>query len=201
MTIQKIHPLQKRLLDILANNIDDPLTIRELQEEINASSTSVVAYHLAQLERKGHLKRNPNDPRDYIVMNGPEKQVAYLNMYGLAQCGLKGSVLDGAPVDRIPISTRLLTFPSSEGFLVKANGDSMTPKINEGDIVIAQKSRSADNGNIVVCVNAGEALIKKFRKEKGGVILTSLNTTYESFLATDDFRIEGIVRGIVSNLV
>ena len=201
MATQTLHPVQKRLFDLLSQHIDEPLTVRELQEEIDASSTSVVAHHISQLERKGYLKRNPNDPRDYILLDGPEKQVAYLNMYGLAQCGPKGSILDGAPVDKIPISTRLLTFPSSEGFLVKARGDSMVPRINEGDIVIAQKLSDADNGSIVVCVNQGEALIKKIRKEKNGIILTSLNTAYEPFLAAKDFRIEGVVRGVVSNLV
>lgn len=199
MATQTLHPAQQKLLDLLAKHVDEPLTIRELQESIDASSTSVVVHHIVQLERKGYLKRDPNNPRDYIVLDGPEKQVAYLNMYGLAQCGPKGSVLDGTPVDKIPISTRLLTFPSSEGFLIKAKGDSMIPKINEGDVVIAQKSVSADNGNMVVCVNNGEALIKRIQKERNNIILSSLNPRYDPFIAAKDFRIEGIVKGVVSN--
>lgn len=202
MTTQILHPAQQKLLDLLSKHIDEPLTIRELQESIDASSTSVVAHHMAQLEKKGYLKKNPNDSRDYTVLDGPEKQVAYLNMFGLAQCGPKGSILDGTPLDKIPISTRLLPFSSSEGFLVKAKGDSMMPKINEGDIVIAKKSRVADNGSVVVCVNKGEALIKKYQKEKSGeIILTSYNSRLEPFLASKDFRIEGIVKGVVSSLV
>lgn len=199
MATQTLHPAQQKLLDLLAKHIDEPLTIRELQESIDASSTSVVAHHIVQLERKGYLKRDPNNPRDYTVLDGPEKQVAYLNMYGLAQCGPKGSILDGTPVDKIPISTRLLTFPSAEGFLVKAKGDSMIPKINEGDVVIAQKSANADNGNMVVCVNNGEALIKRIQKERNNIILSSLNPRYDPFIAAKDFRIEGIVKGVVSN--
>ncbi len=201
MATQTLHPAQQKLLDLLAKHVDEPLTIRELQESIDASSTSVVVHHMIQLEKKGYLKKNPNDPRDYTVLDGPEKQVAYLNMYGLAQCGPSGSFLDGTPVDKIPISTRLLTFPSSEGFLVKAKGDSMTPKINEGDVVIAQKSTIAVNGNMVVCVNSGEALIKKIQKEGNNIILSSLNPQYDPFMAAKDFRIEGIVKGVVSNLV
>lgn len=198
MAVQTLHPAQEKLLTLLSQHIDEPLTIRELQEEIDASSTSVVAHHISQLERKGYLKRNPNDPRDYIVLDGPEKQVAYLSMYGLAHCGPHGSILDGTPIDRIAVPTRFMTFPSVEGFLVKARGDSMVPRISDGDIVIAQKLSDADNGSIVVCVNQGEALIKKIRKEKNGIILTSLNTVYEPFLAAKDFRIEGVVKGIMS---
>lgn len=201
MATQTLHPAQAKLLDLLAKHIDEPLTIRELQDNIDASSTSVVAHHLSQLEKKGYLKRNPNDSRDYTVLDGPEKQVAYLNMYGLAQCGPKGSILDGSPIDKVAIPTKFLTFPSDEGFLVKAKGDSMVPKIHEGDVVIIQKASDADSGSLVVCVNNGEALIKKVQKEKNGVILTSLNVSYEPFLAARDFRIEGVVKGVMSYAV
>ena len=61
---------------------DEPLTIRELQDKCGLSSTSMVAHHMLQLEKKGYLKRNPMNPRDYqIIKNGPESPVAYLNLY------------------------------------------------------------------------------------------------------------------------
>lgn len=199
MKIQ-LHPVQRKLLDLLIKNIDDPLTIRELQDALDVSSTSVVSHHLIQLEKKGYLKRNPYNTRDYQVLkDNPEKQIAYLNLYGLAYCGPKGTILDDNPVDRIPIPTRLLSFPSSEGFLVKAKGDSMVPKINEGDIVVARQTNEVDSGKIIICVNKGEALIKKIQKEDQGYILVSLNPKYPPFLASDDFHVVGEVRGIFSN--
>lgn len=175
-----------------------------MQEILGVSSTSVVAHHLKQLEKNGYLKKNPYNPRDYQVIKGsPEKQITYLNLYGLAHCGPNGSILDGSPIDRIAISTKLLTFPSSEAFMVKAKGDSMIPKINEGDFIIAKDNRNPENGSIVVCVNDGEALIKKIRiekdKNKKRYILISLNPKYPPFLAKDDFRVEGEVKGIISS--
>lgn len=197
-----LHPVQKKLLDILIKNIEDPLTIREMQDILGASSTSVVAHHMAQLEKKGYLRRNPSNPRDYhILKDTPEKQIVYLNLYGLAHCSPRGSILDGSPVDRIPLSTKLITFPSSEAFMVRAKGDSMTPKISEGDLVIARKADDAESGRIVVCVNDGEALIKKINKEGKNTILISLNTKYQPFLASKNFRIEGEVRGVITNKV
>lgn len=199
---EMLHPQQKKLLDLLANNNDGLLTIREMQEEIGASSTSVVAHHIAQLEKKGYLKRNPYNPQDYQVMNEPEKQVAYLNLYGLAHCGPKGDILDGNPVERIPIPTRLLSFPSSDGFLVRAKGDSMSPKINDGDLVIARRADDVDSGRIAVCVNNGQTLIKKITKEKRSNILESINSDlFPPFTASNDFRVVGEVRGIISNRV
>jgi repressor LexA len=197
-----LHPIQKKLLDLLIKNIDEPLTIREMQDILSVSSTSVIAYHLKQLEKKGYLKKNPANPRDYqILKDAPEKQITYLNLYGLAHCGLNGSILDGNPIDRIPISTRLISFPSVEAFMVKAKGDSMEPKINEGDLIIARKTNDADSGSIVVCINNGEALIKKIKKEGQNIILISLNPKYPPFLADENFKIEGEVRGIISNKV
>lgn len=200
MKKNQIHPLQQKLLNLLTENSDELLTVREMQDALDVSSTSVVAHHLMQLEKKGYLKRNPYNPRDFQVLKGaPEKQVAYLNLYGLAYCGSNGTILDDNPIERIPIPTRLLSFSSSEGFLVKAKGDSMTPKINEGDLVIARRVDDVDNGRVVVCVNDGEALIKKVQKEERGNILISLNSKYPPFLVADDFRVIGEVRGIFSN--
>lgn len=206
MTNKNLPSIQKKLLNLLIKNIDEPLTIREMQNILDISSTSVVVYHLLQLEKKGYLKKNPYNPRDYQVLkDAPEKQVAYLNLYGLAHCGPSGSLLDGNPIERIPISTRLLSFPASEGFMVKAKGDSMAPKINDGDLVIVRRASVVENGRIAICINSGEALIKKVQKEKADgserTILVSLNPLYAPFLATEGFKIEGEVRGVISRRI
>jgi len=196
--MKKLHPVQTKLIQLLKNSIDDPLTIRELQEQLNISSPSVVHHHMQQLEKLGYLRRNPTNPKDYqILADSPEKAITYVNLYGLAHCGPKGNILDGNPVDRIPIASKILGFPSSEAFMVKAKGNSMTPKINDGDLVIAKKAQDADNGTMVVCVNDGETLIKKIQKGKN-TILVSTNTDYDPFVAARDFSIIGIVRGIYS---
>lgn len=197
--MKNISHIQQKLLSTLKNNIDNPLTIRELQNFLDLSSPSLVQHHIVQLEKLGYLKRNPSNPRDYqIVSDGPEKLITYLNLYGLAQCGPNGSLLDGSPIDRIPISSKLLGFRADQGFMVKAKGTSMAPKINPGDLVIVQKSQIANNGDIVVCVNDGMTIIKKIKKDKDKTILISLNRDYEPFIASSDFRIEGLVKGILS---
>lgn len=196
--MQKLHPAQKKLLKILTQNIDAPLSIREIQEEMGASSPSVVQHHVQQLEKKGYLRRNPLNPRDYqILAESPDKIFTYLNVYGQAQCGPNGSTLDGNPVDRIPIATKILGFNSKEAFAVKAKGDSMSPTIKDKDLVIVQKANDANNGDIIVCVDNEETKIKKIQKGEK-TILVSLNQKYQPFIASEDFRIEGIVRGIYS---
>jgi repressor LexA len=118
----------------------------------------------------------------------------------LAQCGPKGSILDQDPLDKIAISSELVKFPMQEMFLIKAKGDSMQPKIQHGDIVFVRRTTVAENGDIVLCINDGEGLIKQYSENKGQVILSSINSDkYPSFVAsTDDFRIEGVVKGLFS---
>lgn len=198
-----MHPAQSKLLRLLIAHSDEPLSVRELQERIGASSTSVVAHHLLQLERKGYLKRNPYNPRDYQVVHGPpEASIAYINLYGLATCGPKGSLLDGNPIDRIPLASRLLSFPIAEAFMVRARGKSMEPRISDGDLVVARKTQLYKEGGTYVCVSNEECLIKIVRLSGKQVFLESHNReNFPIFPAGKDFRIEGEVRHIMSGRV
>jgi repressor LexA len=199
---RELHPVQRHLVKVLSENADEPLTISEMMNVLKVSSKSVVVHHLRQLEKKGYLKRNPHNPRDYHVMtDGPERQFTYLNVYGLAQCGARGSFLDGNPVDRIAVPSRLLSFPAVDAFVVQAKGNSMAPRINDGDLVIARRTNSVDSGRVVVCVNDGEALIKKVHIEHDGCILVSTNLEHAPFSASSDLRIIGEVRAVMSHRV
>ncbi len=194
-----LHPIQERLLDLLKMNPDKLFTIREMQTYLGVSSTSGVVRHLTQLEKKGFLKRNPYNSRDYKVLaDNPEKEIAWVNLYGLAQCGENGSFLNDYPIDRIPIATRLLPCSSFDAFLVKAQGNSMSPRIKEGDLIIGERTQNFKNGMLAICVNNSEALIKKIQTDKNTIILLSLNPDYPPFLASESFRIVGEVKGIIS---
>jgi repressor LexA len=65
--MRELHPVQEKLIRLLRNNITDPLTVRELQERLSISSPSVVHHHIQQLEKKGYLRRNPSNPKDYQI--------------------------------------------------------------------------------------------------------------------------------------
>jgi repressor LexA len=196
----ELHPTQQKLIELLKSTQDAPMTVRELQEVLGVSSTSTVHHHIIQLEKKGYLRRNPNNPNDYqILAESPDQEIAYLNVYGMAQCGPNGQILSGSPIDRVPVATKLLGFPSADAFLIKAKGNSMHPKIKDGDIVIARKSHNAPNGVIVVCSHQGEAKIKRFQADRGNIVLISENPEFAPIFAQpDELRVEGIVRGVIN---
>lgn len=193
--------MQAKLLKVLTAHAEDPLTYRDLARRVSVSSTNTVFYHLHELERKGYLKRDPLDPRSYQILGQPVTGITHVGLYGLAKCGPKGSFLDDAPIDRIPLGSRLIPFRSEEAFLVRAEGDSMEPKIHEGDIILARKHDRAETNEIIVCVNEGMALIKKLIKKRHEVLLVSLNPKYDPMIAAEDFRVVGLVKNILMGAV
>ncbi len=202
LKLSNMHYVQEKILQLIEEKSDEKLTIRKIQFELGLSSTSIVSHHLTQLEIKGYLKRCKPNVREYQILTSPEKKLAYLKFYGLAQCGKFGKILDDNSSETLPIPTKLLSFPSSEAFIVKAKGDSMSPRINDGDLVIARNPFSFVKGGIYICVNNDEAMIKKVLKDNAGnLILSSLNPKFDPFLAAPDFRIVGEVKVIISDKI
>ncbi|WP_428046520.1 LexA family protein [Candidatus Avelusimicrobium fimicolum] len=200
--MKALHPKQTELLEILKSNISDPLTMEELADRLNVSGKSVVFHHIKQLEKKGFLKRNPANPRDYIILKDPERNVIYLKMYGMAKCGPEGTILDGEPTRIVPVDPSMIYFPACKGFMVEAKGDSMENLIAPHDWLIVEQSHQPKNKDVVVCVNNGEVMVKRFTQDGENVILQSENPRYNPIVADRTaFRVEGIVRSIIKRNV
>ncbi|MDO5015259.1 MAG: XRE family transcriptional regulator [Clostridia bacterium] len=85
---------------------------------------------------------------------------------------------------------------------LKIDGDSMSPKIPDGATVIIRLQENAETNDIVaVYINGYDATCKKLRKlEKGGIVLISLNPTYEPMAYTND-EIEALPIKIIGKVV
>lgn len=76
---------------------------------------------------------------------------------------------------------------TGEFYGLQIKGDSMEPKISEGDVVIVRKQETVENGEIaVVLINGDDATVKKFYKTDAGIKLVSTNPTYDPFFFTPD---------------
>ena len=65
-------------------------------------------------------------------------------------------------------------------FGLKVKGDSMTPRILEGDVVIVRQQSIADSGDIVIAkVDGEDATCKKLVKHENGISLVPYNSAYE----------------------
>lgn len=87
--------------------------------------------------------------------------------------------------------------PASAEFGVRLAGDSMSPRFADGQIVWARKAKSAESGEIVLCVLNDQGYCKKLHCDEHGVSLISLNPKYDPIPITeaDEFRIMGCVVG------
>ena len=74
-----------------------------------------------------------------------------------------------------------------EHFALSIKGDSMEPRIAEGDVVIVRKQNIVENGELaVVLVNGNDATVKKFYMNDNGITLISTNPTYDPFYYSKD---------------
>ena len=93
---------------------------------------------------------------------------------------------------------------AGETICIKVTGDSMSPEIENGDVIQVHKQNSVDSGSIaVVLVDGEEALVKKVIYDENHIELHSFNPAYPpvSFRGADLMRIQilGLVKGTVRN--
>lgn len=89
-------------------------------------------------------------------------------------------------VDREEIPKKWTEFGDYYGLRIR--GDSMQPRIEEGDVVIVRKQSTADDGQTVIAiVNGNDAVCKKLKVYKDGIALVSNNPIYAPmYFSTSD---------------
>ena len=103
-----------------------------------------------------------------------------------------GRVAAGIPIEAIEdiidteeISEELAKTGSFFG--LKIHGDSMEPRMFEGDVVIVRQQEDAESGDIVIAmVNGNDATCKRLLKYESGISLISLNQKYEPMMFTNE---------------
>lgn len=117
-----------------------------------------------------------------------------------------GSVPCGIPTDAIEfldteeweeISEKMSR--SGRFFGLKVKGDSMIPRIREGDTLIVKIQPDAESGDIVIArVNGDEACCKRLIKQEDGIVLQSFNPCYAPMYFSNDKPVE-IIGKVVEN--
>lgn len=103
-----------------------------------------------------------------------------------------GNVAAGVPIEAIEdvidyeeISEELAH--TGDFFALKIKGDSMKPRICNGDVVIVRKQNYAESGDLViVLVNGDSATCKKLAKFPSGIRLIPFNQTYEPMFYSNE---------------
>lgn len=85
-------------------------------------------------------------------------------------------------------------------YVLKVSGDSMSPTIQPGDLVLVDKSVRPRQNDIVACVLNGEATLKRYIKRGTIILLKADNPAFSDILpvtSVDEFRLEGVVLKIL----
>ena len=200
MAQDKITAKQEETLEYIKQTIlkkGYPPAVREICEAVHLKSTSSVHSHLATLEEKGFIRRDPTKPRTIEILD----DTFNFNRREMVNVPVVGSVAAGQPLlaeqnieDYFPIPVEML--PNAETFMLRVKGDSMVNAgIFDGDQIIVEQTPSAQNGEIVVALLEDSATVKRFYKEDGHYRLQPEND-YMDPIIVDHVDIQGKVIGL-----
>jgi repressor LexA len=178
-----------------------PPTIREIQEGLGISSTSVVDYNLNVLEQRLLIRRNRNISRGIELASTP------LGRRGIVSIPVIGQIAAGEPVpvpddlatqeyvDTIEMSADMVG-PRNEGlFALRVKGHSMVDAlINDGDVVVLRQQSVCENGDTVaVWLKAErETTLKRLYREGARIRLQPANVTMDPiFTSAENVEIQG----------
>ena len=184
---------QKELVDYLDGYIIKhgyAPTLEEIGAHFGLSSLATIHKHLTNLERKGLIRRKWNRSRALEVVPR-ERRAAALEL------PLLGRVAAEQP-DTIAVPEELVG--RGETFVLHVRGNSMVKEgILDGDYIVVESRSHADNGDTVVALVRGDATVKRFYREKAGMIrLQPANDQMEPILArAADVEIRGIVVAVM----
>jgi len=166
-------------------------TLREIADCMGIQSVSTVHAHLKNLREKG-----VNLLAADAVLPG-EQPVTTLPLFGWVVAGIPADVCEFQ--ENIEVPSTLVPNPSRT-YALRITGDSMIDEhICEGDIVIVEKRNSAKDGDIVIALVGGsETTVKRYREEKGMVVLMPANKAMKPVrVKMEDVEIQGVVVGII----
>ncbi|MFF2752621.1 transcriptional repressor LexA [Psychrobacillus sp. NPDC058041] len=200
----------KRQEDILAFIKEEvrkkgyPPSVREIGEAVGLASSSTVHGHLARLESKGLIRRDPTKPRAIEILDSVN---SIIEKQGVVHVPLVGKVTAGLPNTAIENVEEFFPLPETFGtsddnlFMLEIMGDSMIEAgILNGDYVVVKQQQSANNGEIVVAMTEDdEATVKRFFKEKSYFRLQPENSTMEPIIV-NQVSILGKVVGVYRHI-
>ena len=183
--MERLTEKQKQMLETIKKSIAKngyPPTVRELGKELNLSSPATTFFHLGRLESKGYIKKGKSKNRTIELLVPNE----YLeNNDSVVDVALIGTITAGNPIEAIENPDEYFSVPVSlipkkgELFALNVKGTSMINKgIRDGDIVLIEKKKTANNGEIVAAMTGeNEVTLKTFYKEQNHIRLQPENDT------------------------
>ena len=199
--MQPLTKRQRQILDFLNEFIDKhgyAPSLEEIGQRFGLSSLATVHKHLTNLEEKGFIRRAWNKSRSVELV--PTR----LGSRAI-EIPLSGNVAAGTPIEAlvtnetVSVPEELVRRPETT-YALRVRGKSMIDEqIRDGDIVIVEGRRTADNGEMVIALVRGlDVTLKKFYRDNGRIRLQPANAMIQPIVMNaDQIQIQGIVVGVL----
>jgi repressor LexA len=199
---------QKEVMDFLASFIANKgysPSYEEIAAGLGLASLATVHKHIQALEAKQYLRRSYNHSRSLEVAERFVTEEQSRRPENPApSIPLLGRIAAGSPVEAItdPEALHFSDFAKHEGtFALEVRGESMIEDhICSGDYVLAERTDSVKNGDIVVAlINGSEATLKRYYQEADGrVRLQPANAAMDPiFVDPASLNIQGRVLAVM----
>ena len=190
-----------------------PPSIRDIQEKLKISSTSVVAYNLRKLEDRGLIERDNKVSRG-IKMPGDSLQTAAPLSITTRRVALAGSIAAGEPIpvpdqgeseEFVEVPGEMIPERIKDVYALRVKGNSMIDAlIADGDIVLMRYQETAENGQMaaVRVVDRNEVTLKRIYFEGNQIRLQPANPTMDAWYEpAANVQVQGRVVGVVRAMV
>lgn len=193
---------QKQILDFIKQYIEKygySPTLAEMAESISVSSLATVHEHIQALVHKGVIRKFEGAVRGIEVM---DQQI--LDAYAGIELPIMGFIAAGLPImpytdpdATIKVAPSMIT-GKKRSYVLQVRGDSMIEDgILDGDYVVIEQQRDANDGDIVVALLENSlATLKRFYREPNRIRLEPANASMDPIYATD-IRIQGKCVGVI----
>jgi len=191
---------QKQILEYMKSEVREkgyPPSVREICDAVDLKSTSTVHGHLARLEKKGFIRRDPTKPRAIEILDSFFESA----QKELVNVPIIGNITAGAPI--LAVENIEDTFPlpmeyihNDHAFMLRVRGESMIEAgIFDRDLILVRQQNDAKNGDIVVALIEDYATVKTFYREDGFIRLQPENASMSPIIVRD-VTILGKVTGL-----
>ena len=194
---------QREILDFLNDFIQQhgyAPSLEEIGRRFSLSSLATVHKHLTNLQEKGFIKRAWNRSRSVEVVPARLGSRA-------VELPMLGYVAAGSPIEAV-VGSETIAVPEDlvgkrDTYVLRVKGDSMIDEqIRDGDFVIVEDRRTADNGEMVIALLHGsDVTLKKLYRENGRIRLQPANPAMQPILAApDQVQVQGVVVGVMRGI-
>ena len=198
--MQPLTKRQREILDYLREFIERngyAPSLEEIGRRFNLSSLATVHKHLTNLQEKGFIKRAWNRSRSLEIVPSRAGRRAI-------DLPLLGNVSAGAPIEAV-ISAETVAVPEDlvgrgDTYVLRVRGNSMIDEqIRDGDLVIVEDRRTADNGEMVIALLHGlDVTLKRFYRDNGRVKLQPANESLKPLVVdASQVQIQGVVVAVM----